>query len=105
MNVFLTHHRFRFYFLLPFFFVCYKKHNTHISINSLGLGCMRYYSIILEDLAFKHSLRIYCIDRPGVGMSHASDPDLYKVLFFLVQLCSLCTIKATKNKCIVCLCC
>ncbi|KAF9383189.1 hypothetical protein CPB97_006660 [Podila verticillata] len=44
----------------------------------LGLGCMRYYSIILEDLAFRHSLRIYCIDRPGVGMSHASDPDLYK---------------------------
>lgn len=48
--------------------------------NSLGLGCMRYYSIILEDLAFKHSLRIYCIDRPGVGMSQAADPEVYKVL-------------------------
>ncbi|KAG9070426.1 hypothetical protein KI688_007962 [Linnemannia hyalina] len=46
----------------------------------LGLGCMRYYSIILEDLAFKHSLRIYCIDRPGVGMSQAADPESWTPL-------------------------
>lgn len=39
---------------------------------------MRYYSIILEDLAFKHSLRIYCIDRPGVGMSHTVEPEVSK---------------------------
>lgn len=45
---------------------------------SLGLGCMRYYSVILEDLAFKHSLRIYCIDRPGVGMSHTVEPEVSK---------------------------
>lgn len=37
---------------------------------------MRYYSIILEDLAFKHQLRIYCIDRPGVGMSHTTEPEV-----------------------------
>ncbi|KAF9299483.1 hypothetical protein BGZ88_006523 [Linnemannia elongata] len=46
----------------------------------LGLGCMRYYSIILEDLAFKHSLRIYCIDRPGVGMSHTTEPEAWTPL-------------------------
>ncbi|KAG0001203.1 hypothetical protein BGZ79_004957 [Entomortierella chlamydospora] len=46
----------------------------------LGLGCMRYYSIILEDLAFKHSLRIYCIDRPGVGMSQPADPESWTPL-------------------------
>ncbi|KAF9287057.1 hypothetical protein BGZ74_001171 [Mortierella antarctica] len=46
----------------------------------LGLGCMRYYSIILEDLAFKHSLRIYCIDRPGVGMSHTVEPESWTPL-------------------------
>ncbi|KAF9438613.1 hypothetical protein BGZ76_006512 [Entomortierella beljakovae] len=46
----------------------------------LGLGCMRYYSIILEDLAFKHQLRIYCIDRPGVGMSHTADPESWTPL-------------------------
>ncbi|KAG0200820.1 hypothetical protein BGX28_006206 [Mortierella sp. GBA30] len=46
----------------------------------LGLGCMRYYSIILEDLAFKYSLRIYCIDRPGVGMSHTTEPDAWTPL-------------------------
>ncbi|GJJ78584.1 hypothetical protein EMPS_10943 [Entomortierella parvispora] len=46
----------------------------------LGLGCMRYYSIILEDLAFKHSLRIYCIDRPGVGNSHATSPESWTPL-------------------------
>lgn len=49
---------------------------------SLGLGCMRYYSIILEDLAFKHSLRIYCIDRPGVGMSHTTEPEVATPFFF-----------------------
>ena len=59
---------------------------------SLGLGCMRYYSIILEDLAFKHSLRIYCIDRPGVGMSHATEPEVtlfvlsYSYSFFFLIL-------------------
>ncbi|KAG0292851.1 hypothetical protein BGZ98_002436 [Dissophora globulifera] len=46
----------------------------------LGLGCMRYYSIILEDLAFKHSLRIYCIDRPGVGMSQPAEPESWTPL-------------------------
>ncbi|KAF9019515.1 hypothetical protein BGZ52_003358 [Haplosporangium bisporale] len=46
----------------------------------LGLGCMRYYSVILEDLAFKHSLRIYCIDRPGVGMSHTVEPESWTPL-------------------------
>ncbi|KAG0276667.1 hypothetical protein BGZ96_003191 [Linnemannia gamsii] len=46
----------------------------------LGLGCMRYYSIILEDLAFKHSLRIYCIDRPGVGMSYTTEPETWTPL-------------------------
>ncbi|KAF8938356.1 hypothetical protein BGZ58_001088 [Dissophora ornata] len=46
----------------------------------LGLGCMRYYSIILEDLAFKHQLRIYCIDRPGVGMSHTAEPESWTPL-------------------------
>ncbi|KAF9577587.1 hypothetical protein BGW38_007111 [Lunasporangiospora selenospora] len=49
-------------------------------MNSLGLGCMRYYSIILEDLAFKHSLRIYCIDRPGVGNSYKTDPETWTPL-------------------------
>lgn len=44
---------------------------------------MRYYSIILEDLAFKHSLRIYCIDRPGVGMSHTTEPEV-RTPFFLI---------------------
>lgn len=42
---------------------------------------MRYYSIILEDLAFKHSLRIYCIDRPGVGMSHTTEPEVITPFF------------------------
>ncbi|KAG0241224.1 hypothetical protein BGX31_001322 [Mortierella sp. GBA43] len=46
----------------------------------LGLGCMRYYSIILEDLAFKHSLRIYCIDRPGVGMTQPVDSESWTPL-------------------------
>ncbi|KAF8937748.1 hypothetical protein BGZ58_002239 [Dissophora ornata] len=46
----------------------------------LGLGCMRYYSIILEDLAFKHSLRIYCIDRPGVGMSQPAEAESWTPL-------------------------
>lgn len=87
--LFLTHHFASIFYLFFAFFFAIKNTLTYIHVynfyqkNSLGLGCMRYYSIILEDLAFKHSLRIYCIDRPGVGMSHASDPDLYKVLFFL----------------------